>query len=67
MRYQHQLPLNLNKPADATPEQFHEWQEKELNPWAEKQLSIVAMMSVVQITMLGLMFAVMALNHWIFE
>ena len=64
--YEQQLTFNF-KPADATPEQFDEWQEKELNPWAEKQLSIVAIMSIVQIAMLGLMFAVMALNQWIFK
>ncbi len=66
-RYEHQLPLNLDKPRDATPEQFNDWQEKELAPWAEKQLGIVAIMSIIQFTMLGLMGAIMALNQWIFK
>ena len=65
--YEQQLTLNLDKPADATPEQFEEWQKEELAPWAEKQISIVAIMSIIQFTMLGLMGAVMALNQWIFK
>ena len=36
------------KPRDATPEEAKEWQEKELNWWAEKQLAAVAIASVIQ-------------------
>ena len=36
----------------VTPE---EWQEKELSWLAKKQLSIVAIMSVIQVSMLALM------------
>ena len=67
MSYEQQLTLNLNKPADATPEEFEKWQEEELNPWAEKQLAIVAIMAVVQVMMLGLMFAVMGINQIVFS
>ena len=59
--YETQLQLNLNKPADATPEQFEEWQESELNWWAEKQLPIVAFMAVVQLVMFGGMLLTMIL------
>tara|TARA_B100001113_G_scaffold353753_1_gene359613 strand:- start:4881 stop:5171 length:291 start_codon:yes stop_codon:yes gene_type:complete len=65
--YEQQLTLNLNKPKDATPEQFEEWQEKELNWWAERQLSFVAVMSIVQVCMLGLMGATMLLNSILFK
>ena len=51
--YETQLELNLNKPADATPEQFEEWQETELNWWAEKQLPLVAFMAFVQLFVFG--------------
>ena len=51
--YETQLQLNLNKPADATPEQFKEWQETELNWWAEKQLPLVAFMAFVQLFVFG--------------
>ena len=64
--YEQQLELNF-KPADATPDQIDDWQDNELAPWADRQLSIVAIMSVIQIVMLGLMGAVMALNQWIFK
>ena len=53
MAFKTQLQLNLNKPADATPEQFEEWQETELNWWAEKQLPIVAFMAFVQLFVFG--------------
>ena len=33
------------KPRDATPEEAKEWQEKELNWWAERQLLAVALAS----------------------
>ena len=63
--YEQQLQL-VFAPRDATPEEFEEWQEKELAPWAEKQLPIVAIMAVVQVAMLGLMFAVMGINQVVF-
>ena len=59
--YEQQLELQLNKTVDATPEQINEWQEKELNWWAEKQLPIVAFMAVVQLVMFGGMLLTMIL------
>ena len=43
------------KPRDATPEEAKEWQEKELNWWAEKQLAAVAIASVIQFSALAFM------------
>ena len=40
---------------NATPEEFDEWQQTELNWWADRQLSIVALMSVVQVVVFGFM------------
>ena len=59
--YEQQLELQLNATVDATPEQFNECQEKELNWWAEKQLPIVAFMAVVQLVMFGGMLLTMIL------
>ncbi len=48
--------LNLNfKPRDATPEEFKEWEEKELNWWAEIQIPLVAFMAIVQLLVFGSM------------
>ena len=47
----------------VTPEN---WQEKELSWFAKKQLSIVAIMSVIQVSMLALMMLFMYLNSIIF-
>ena len=63
--YEQQLQFTFG-PRDATPEEFDEWQEKELAPWAEKQLPIVAIMAVIQLVMIGLMFSVMFLNSLVF-
>ena len=43
-----------------------EWQEKELSWLAKKQLTLVAIMSVVQVTMLGFMLVFMYINSIIF-
>ena len=59
--YEQQLELQLNKTVESTPEQVKEWQEKELDWWAEKQLSFVAVASIIQLSALGLMFLVMFL------
>lgn len=59
--YEQQLELQLNATVDATPEQINEWQEKELNWWAEKQIPIVAFMAVVQLVMFGGMLLTMIL------
>ena len=59
--YEQQLELQLNKTKEATPDEFLDWQEKELNWWAEKQLPIVAFMAVVQLVMFGGMLFTMIL------
>jgi hypothetical protein len=51
---------------NATPEEFEEWQQTELNWWADRQLSIVALMSVVQVVMFGLMLVVFYINSKVF-
>ena len=52
-RYPHQLEIQLNKTVEATDEEWDEWQEKELNWWAEKQIPIVAFMAFVQLFVFG--------------
>ena len=52
-RYPQQLEIQLNKTVDATEEEWDEWQEKELNWWAEKQIPIVAFMAFVQLFVFG--------------
>ena len=54
------------KPCKSTIEEQEIWNEQELKPWAEKQLCIVALMSFIQLFMIGLMFSVFWLNTRIF-
>ena len=54
------------KVENATPEEFVTWQETELNWWADRQLSIVALMSVVQVVVFGLMLLVFYINSKVF-
>jgi len=63
--YEEQLQFTFG-PRDATEKEFDDWQENELAPWAERQLPIVAIMAVIQLMMLGLMFAVMGINQVVF-
>ena len=65
MKYYQQPLLNF-KNRDSTLEEQEIWNEQELKPWAEKQLSIVALMSFIQLFMIGLMFSVFWLNTRIF-
>ena len=65
MKYYQQAPLNF-KNRDSTVEEQEIWNEQELKPWAEKQLGIVALMSFVQLFMLGLMFFIFWVNTRIF-
>jgi len=51
---------------NATPEEFVTWQETELNWWADRQLSIVALMSVIQVAVFGLMLLVFYINSKVF-
>ena len=57
-RYPQQLEIQLNKTVEATDEEWDEWQEKELDWWAEKQIPIVAFMAFVQLFMFGSMLMI---------
>ena len=57
--YEQQLEINF-KPAEATKEQIEKWEEN-LNWWAKIQLPAVAVMSIIQLSMLGLMAMTMYL------
>ena len=52
-RYPQQLEIQLNKTVEATDEEWDEWEEKELNWWAERQIPIVAFMAFVQLFVFG--------------
>ena len=39
----------------ATPAEFKDWQEEELNWWAKRQLNFVAIATLVQLSALGFM------------
>ena len=54
-RYEQQLELQLNKTVDATEEERLEWQEKELDWWANIQIPFVAFMAFVQLFVFGSM------------
>jgi len=62
MKIPQQQSLLLNKPNEASPEEFLHWQETELNWWADRQMNIVAIMSVVQVVVFGLMLLVFYIN-----
>jgi len=53
--YEEQLQFNLHKPREATPKEFEDWYKDELEPWGEKQLSIVFIMALVQFSALAFM------------
>ena len=57
-RYPQKLEIHLNKTVEATDEEWDEWQEKELDWWAEKQIPIVAFMAFVQLFMFGSMLMI---------
>ena len=61
-----QMEINF-KPAQATQKEFEEWESRELNWWADKQLLIVAIAVVIQFSMLGFMFIIMAINGVLFN
>ena len=65
--YNQQLPLDLNTTKEATPEEFAEWQEKELNWWADRQLTFVGIAAIVQLTALGFMASVMLVADLAFK
>ena len=65
-RIEQQLELELNKPRDATPEEFEEWQNTNLKWWADRQFIAIIIASIVQLSALGLMFSVMFVaGQWV--
>ena len=65
-KYFTQTELNF-KPAEATEKEFENWEKEELDWWANKQLLIVAIAVVIQFSMLGFMFIIMAINGVLFN
>ena len=63
--YEQQLEL-VFKPADATPEEAQEWQEKELAWWGDRQLMFVTIAVIIQMSALAFMGAIMLLNQQVF-
>ena len=57
-RYPQQLELQLNKTVEATNKEWDDWEEKELNWWAEKQIPLVAFMAFVQLFVFGSMLMI---------
>ena len=55
MKIPQQPNLLFNKPKNASSKDFLNWEKTELNWWANRQLKIVAMMSVVQVSAFMLM------------
>ena len=66
-RYEQQLELQLNKTVDATQKQIDEWQDKELNWWADRQLSAVAIASIIQLSALAVMASVMLITNLVLK
>ena len=65
-RIEQQLELSLNKPRDATPEEFEEWQNTSLKWWADRQFKIIIIATFVQLSALGFMFSVMFVaGQWV--
>ena len=64
--YEQQLEL-VFKPADATPEEAQEWQEKELAWWGDRQLMFVTIAVIIQMSALAFMGAVMLFNQSYFS
>tara|TARA_Y100000361_G_scaffold121537_1_gene113501 strand:+ start:3132 stop:3341 length:210 start_codon:yes stop_codon:yes gene_type:complete len=65
-RIEQQLELSLDKPRDATPEEFEEWQNTSLKWWADRQFKIIIIATFVQLSALGFMFSVMFVaGQWV--
>ena len=52
-----QLELLLNKPKDATPEEFEKWRKEELDWYGDRQIPFIAFMAFVQVFVFGCMLA----------
>ena len=51
---------------DATPEQIEDWYETELKWWGDRQFKFVIIATIIQISALGFMGAVMYMNNIFF-
>ena len=60
--YPQQEALLLNKPRDATPEEFDEWVETELAPQANMQFKLIIVATVLQVFSWLFVMAILYLN-----
>jgi len=60
--YPQQEALLLNKPRDATPEEFDEWVETELAPQANMQFKLIIVATVLQAFSWLCVMAILYLN-----
>ena len=68
--YEQQLELQLNKTRDATPEEVKEWQNGGdffMTGNFDVMKLFVAVPTIVQLVMIGLMFSVFLLNDTLFK
>ena len=67
-RYPQQLSIELNKPRDATPEEFEAWRKEDY--WNRGEYNplfvMVVIPTLIQISMLFLMFTIILLNDYLF-
>ena len=60
--YPQQETLLLNKPRDATPEEFNEWLQTELTPQTNKQFKLIIVATVLQAFSWLCVMAILYLN-----
>ena len=60
--YPQQEALLLNKPRDATPEEFDEWLQTELTPQTNKQFKLIIVATVLQVFSWLFVMAILYLN-----
>ena len=60
--YPQQEALLLNKPRDATPEEFDEWFKTELAPQANKQFNLIIVATILQAFSWLCVMAILYLN-----
>ena len=60
--YPQQEALLLNKPRDATPEEFDEWFKTELAPQANKQFKLIIVATILQAFSWLCVMAILYLN-----
>ena len=59
-------PQFVFKHRDATPQEVEDWYETELKWWGDRQFKIIIIATIVQISALGFMAAVMLMNSYLF-